>query len=282
MNNIAFSIFGFDIYWYGLIIMTGILVGIVISTKLSKKRGYSNEMILDFILLAVPLGVVGARLYYVVFSWSEFAGHPERIFTLQMQGLAIYGAVIGGLVAAWIMAKWRKMSFWDLLDCAAPSLILAQAMGRWGNFFNQELYGGVISSVSGQIGSQLALFPPAVNIHGEWHLALFLIESVWNLVVFGILLAYWHKKPNERGSVFWLYCGLYASVRAVLEGMRISEFSLMIFGVIRVSQVASVIIAIFAWIMFYRNNKRGGYTGPDVTDRYKIKPEPKDETAQEA
>ncbi|MFR4008542.1 MAG: prolipoprotein diacylglyceryl transferase family protein [Christensenellales bacterium] len=87
MNNIAFSIFGFDIYWYGLIIMTGILVGIVISTKLSKKRGYSNEMILDFILLAVPLGVVGARLYYVVFSWSEFAGHPERIFTFKCRAL---------------------------------------------------------------------------------------------------------------------------------------------------------------------------------------------------
>ena len=144
MDGVAFSIFGFDVYWYGLIIMMGILVGIVISTKLSKIRGYSSDMILDFILLAVPLGVI-ARLYYVVFSWDEFAGHLDRIFTLQMQGLAIYGAVIGGIIAALIMAKWRKMSFWDLLDCAAPSLILAQAMGRWGNFFNQELYGGVLN-----------------------------------------------------------------------------------------------------------------------------------------
>lgn len=271
MNGIAFSIFGFDVYWYGLIIMAGILVGIYISTKLSQKRGYSSEMILDFILLAVPLGVVGARLYYVAFSWDEFAGHLERIFTLQMQGLAIYGAVLGGILAAWIMAKWRKMSFWDLLDCAAPSLILAQAMGRWGNFFNQELYGGVLSSVSGQVSSQLALFPPAVNINGQWHLALFLIESIWNLMVFGVLLAYWKKRPQERGSVFWLYCGLYASARAILEGMRISEFSLMIFGTIRVSQVASVFIAIFAWIMFYKVRKKGGYQGPDVPERYKRK-----------
>ncbi|MFR7473801.1 MAG: prolipoprotein diacylglyceryl transferase [Christensenellales bacterium] len=281
MDGIAFSIFGFDVYWYGLIIMMGILVGIVISTKLSKIRGYSSDMILDFILLAVPLGVIGARLYYVVFYWDEFAGHLDRIFTLQMQGLAIYGAVIGGIIAALIMAKWRKMSFWDLLDCAAPSLILAQAMGRWGNFFNQELYGGVLTSVSGQVSSQLALFPPAVNINGEWHLALFLIESVWNLIVFGILMLYWKKRPLERGSVFWLYCGLYASARAILEGMRISEFSLMIFGTIRVSQVASVVIAVFAWIMFYRVRKRKGYGGPGVPERYQLKPEEK-EPAQEA
>lgn len=281
MSGIAFSIFGFDVYWYGLIIMTGILVGIYISTRLSQKRGYSSEMILDFILLAVPLGVVGARLYYVAFSWEEFAGHLERVFTLQMQGLAIYGAVLGGILAAWIMAKWRKMSFWDLLDCAAPSLILAQAMGRWGNFFNQELYGGVLTSVSGQVSSQLALFPPAVNVNGQWHLALFLIESIWNLIVFGVLLAYWKKRPRERGSVFWLYCGLYASARAILEGMRISEFSLMIFGTIRVSQVASVFIALFAWIMFYKVRKKGGYKGPDVPERYKRKTNTED-NAQEA
>ena len=155
------------------------------------------------------------------------------------------------------------------------------AMGRWGNFFNQELYGGVLTSVSGQVSSQLALFPPAVNINGEWHLALFLIESVWNLIVFGILMLYWKKRPLERGSVFWLYCGLYASARAILEGMRISEFSLMIFGTIRVSQVASVVIAVFAWIMFYRVRKRKGYGGPGVPERYQLKPEEK-EPAQEA
>ena len=129
MDGVAFSIFGFDVYWYGLIIMMGILVGIVISTKFSKIRGYSSDMILDFILLAVPLGVIGARLYYVVFSWDEFAGHLDRIFTLQMQGLAIYGAVIGGIIAALIMAKWRKMSLCGaLLDFGAGN-------GKMGEFF---------------------------------------------------------------------------------------------------------------------------------------------------
>ena len=219
-------------------------------------------MILDFILLAVPLGVIGARLYYVVFSWDEFAGHLDRIFTLQMQGLAIYGAVIGGIIAALIMAKWRKMSFWDLLDCAAPSLILAQAMGRWGNFFNQELYGGVLTSVSGQVSSQLALFPPAVNINGEWHLALFLIESVWNLIVFGILMLYWKK------AALGAWIGILAVLWAVCLSTRYSR-GYAYFGILADDFWHHPRFAgcqrrhcSFALIMFYRVHKRKDMEDP--------------------
>lgn len=270
MNSVAFSIFGFDVYWYGLIIMCGMIVGAYIAVRLSKKRGYNSEMIMDFLLLAVPLGVVGARLYYVAFEWQEFAHNLGNIFTLRMTGLAIYGAVIGGIIAALILVKWRKMSFWDIADCAVPALILAQAMGRWGNYFNQELYGAVVDNVSGQIFSDLALFPPAVKIGSEWHVALFLIESVWNLITFFVLLYIWKKKPHMRGVAFWTYCTMYCSARAILEGMRLPEYSLMVFGTIRVSQAVSAVMAVISIAMLVYVYRKGGYKGPEVPERYRI------------
>lgn len=272
MNNVAFWIFGMPIYWYGLIIMCGMVIGMFLSTRLARKRGYNSEMILDFLLLAVPLGIIGARLYYVVFSWDEFANNLGAIFSLRMVGLAIYGAVIGGIIAAIILAKWRKMSVWDIVDCAAPSLLLAQGLGRWGNFFNQELYGAALTQVSGQVSEHLALFPPAVNVDGQWYVGLFLIESIWNICGALVILYLWKKKPQMRGGAFWLYMTLYCSARAILEGMRQPEYSLMIFGTIRVSQAVSAVMAVVAICMFIYVWRKGGYKGPAVPERYRYKP----------
>ncbi|NLC51952.1 MAG: prolipoprotein diacylglyceryl transferase, partial [Firmicutes bacterium] len=204
MNNVAFSIFGVAIYWYGLLIMAGLILGIIISVNLAKTRGYNSDFILDFVILAVPLGIIGARLFYVAFSFEEFAGRLDTIFSLRMSGLSIFGAVIGGIVAALIFARWKKISIWDLFDCAAPSLILAQALGRWGNFFNGEVYGGIVNNPGMKISEYLALYPPAVFIKadGNWHLALFLIESVWNLITFAVLMTVFHKQKKGRGTVF--------------------------------------------------------------------------------
>lgn len=270
MNNIAFSLFGIDIYWYGLIIMIGMILGVWIAIKLSRMRGYNSDMILDFVILAIPLAIIGARLYYVAFSWEEFAGHLDRIFTLRMSGLAIYGGVIGGVLAAFIRAKWCKMSIWDILDCCVPPLILAQAMGRWGNFFNQELYGAALESVSGQVSSHLALFPPAVYIDAtqQWHLGLFLIESLWNLLSFFILLYAFKKKPNHKGRVFWLYILLYCSARAYLEGLRLEQYSLY-WGPFRVSQLVSAAMAVVALVMLILQRKKG-YKDMPVPEKYRI------------
>ena len=127
--------------------MSGVLLGFWISTRLTRRRGYNSNLIMDVLLLGIPLGIIGARLYFVAFSWDMFKNNLDQIFTLQMEGLAIYGAVIGGLLAVFILSKWKKISFWDVTDAAVPSLILAQALGRWGNFFNQEVYGAALTSV---------------------------------------------------------------------------------------------------------------------------------------
>ncbi|MBQ9989112.1 MAG: prolipoprotein diacylglyceryl transferase, partial [Clostridia bacterium] len=270
-KSIAFTVFGFDVYWYSLLIMAGVLIGMFISTKLTRRRGYNGEMIMDGLLWGIPLGIIGARLYYVVFNWSEFANDLGSVFTLRMTGLGIYGAVIGALIAAYIICKRKKVSFYDIADAIMPSMILAQALGRWGNYFNNELYGAVVESVSGQVLGDLALFPPAVFVNGEWHVALFLLESMWNLFVFAMLMLLWKKKPFLRGGATWLYVLLYCPMRAVLEGMRLPEYSLMIFnGTVRVSQVGSALLAIVGLIMIIRILKKGETEQVDVPACYQL------------
>ncbi len=285
MRNIAFTLFGVPVYWYGIMILLGVLMATYVATRLSRQIGYSGEMVMDLLLVALPLGIVGARLYDVAFEWSYFHNHLDEIFSLRMTGLAIYGAVIGGLIAVTILCKWRKMSFWALVDCAVPGLVLAQAIGRWGNYFNQELYGTVISHVSGQILPDLALFPPAVLVDGQWHLALFLIESLWNLFVFAILMLLWKRKPQMRGAAFWSYITLYGVARALLEGLRLPSFSLMTWGgAFRVSQLVSIAMAVVGAIMLYRVWRRGGYPHKEVPEVYRLHKEteqadrPTDET----
>ena len=271
-RNIAFTIFSVPIYWYGVMILSGVLLATFIASRLSRRIGYKSDMVLDYLLLALPLGIVGARLYDVAFEWDYFRYHLDEIFSPRMQGLAIYGAVIGGLVAMWILCKWRKMSFWDLADSAVPGLALAQAIGRWGNYFNQELYGNVLAQTPGlQVLPDLALAPPAVLVNDQWYVALFLIESLWNLFVFAMLMLLWKKKPNLRGGAFWSYVTLYGVARAVLEGMRLPHYSLMLWGSsLRVSQLVSIAMAIFGAVMLYRVWRKGGYARREVPEGYRL------------
>jgi len=272
-SNIAFSIFGLDIYWYSLMIMTGVVLGFFISTKLTRKRGYNSELVMDVLLLGIPLGIIGARLYFVAFSWDMFKNNLDQIFTLQMEGLAIYGGVIGGVLAVLILSKWKKFSFWDVTDAAVPSLILAQAIGRWGNFFNQEIYGAAITGgIGGQVGSHLALFPPAVFIDAtqSWHVALFFYESMLNFIIFGILLTFYLKKPGYRGCTTWLYFALYCFIRAILEGMRLPEYILFFLG-IPVSQLVSGVMCVIAFGFFIHAYRKGGYDAKEIPESYSLK-----------
>ncbi len=278
MRNIAFTIFGMPIYWYGVMILIGVLMATFVATRLSRRIGYSSEMVMDLLLIGLPLGVIGARLYDVAFEWSYFQYHLDEIFTLRMSGLAIYGAVIGGLIAALILCKWRKVSFWDIVDPVMPGLVLAQAIGRWGNYFNQELYGAALAGVKAQVLPDLALLPPAVLVDGQWHLGLFLIESMWSLLVFALLMLLWKKKPQLRGGAFWAYLTLYGAARAVLEGMRLPDFSLMLWGSsLRVSQLVSIAMAVVGAIMFIRVWKKGGYAHKEIPPIYSL-----DKQAKEA
>jgi phosphatidylglycerol:prolipoprotein diacylglycerol transferase len=180
MNPIAFRIFGQPIYWYGILISIGVLLGIVLALRNAKYFDIDQDSIIDMALLAIPLAIVGARLYYVIFEWEQYRDNIWSIFNIRKGGLAIFGGVIGGALGVIIYSRRKKLSFWDLADICAPSLILGQAIGRWGNYINQEAYGFAVNNPEWQ------WFPAAVYIDAtqQWHLATFFYESFWNFIVF--------------------------------------------------------------------------------------------------
>jgi len=248
VDPIAFYIFGKPVYWYGIIIASGVLLGIYLAMRYANRLGYDQDMIIDFCLLAIPLAIIGARLYYVVFSWEYYSKNPGDIIKIWEGGLAIYGAVIGGIISAIIFARWRKIDFWELCDIAAPSLILGQALGRWGNFFNQEAYGYAVNNPAWQ------WFPAAVYIeaNAQWHMATFFYESMWNFIVFFFLLFY-RKRRKRKGEVFLLYLILYSIGRVVIEGLRTDSLYL---GPFRVSQLLSGILILVGIALFIMRRKK--------------------------
>ena len=241
MNRLAvtnlFGIQGLNIAWYGVIIACGLLLGIWLASYRAKKRGWSSDLVLDFILLAVPLAIIGARAYYVAFEWEYFAANPAKIIAINEGGLAIYGGVIGGFLAAFIFSKAAKFPFLKLIDLVIPSLILGQAMGRWGNFINQEAFGALVTNPN------LQFFPLAVYIQslGEWHQATFFYESFCNsiLLVITLLLG---RKGVKDGTLLATYFIGYGTIRAIIEGLRTD--SLYLFGNIRVSQLLSALLVL--------------------------------------
>jgi len=231
-TRVAFYIGEKPIYWYGVIIAIALVIGVALAVREAKRKGFRSEMVLDYMLLAIPIGIVCARLYYVIFEWKNYANNLLKIFAVWEGGLAIYGAVIGGIIAALVFKQWRRVSVGDMMDIAAPSLILAQAIGRWGNYVNQEAHGGII------LNPALQWFPMGVQIDGAWYQATFFYESFWNVVVFIILMAI-RRKIKARGGVFALYVALYGFGRFWIESLRTDSLML---GDIRVSQALSAIL----------------------------------------
>lgn len=200
MNPIAFTIFGIEVAWYGILISMGILFGIGIATYRAKKEGLYNDVIIDLSLIAVPVAIVGARAYYVIFSWDYYAKHPEQILNIRQGGLAIHGAIIGGVLVGYLFSRYKKIKFWTLADICAPSIILGQAIGRWGNYANQEAHGGPTN------------LPWAIEVNGVRVHPTFLYESIWNFIVF-CFLSYYSGKKKYNGEIFILYIILYSVAR---------------------------------------------------------------------
>lgn len=244
-----FGIEGLDIAWYGIIIAAGIVLGVLVAVYLAKKRGYTSELIMDMMIFALPLSIIGARLYYVAFDWQAFAGDPTKIFAIWEGGLAIYGAVIGAVLGAFILCKWRKFPFLRLLDFGGPGLILGQAIGRWGNFINQEAFGAQV------IDPAMQFFPYAVHVdeiylqgqwyYNSWFQATFFYESMWDLGLF-IFLMWFFNKSKHDGTVFAWYMIGYGVGRLWIEGVRINTLTMA--GGIPVSQFVSVILIILGAI----------------------------------
>ncbi|KZL93908.1 prolipoprotein diacylglyceryl transferase [Clostridium magnum] len=250
MNPIAFSINGFEIRWYGIIIAMGVIAALFLASLNCKVKNYNFDKLLDTFLVAFPFAVIGARAYYVVFEFNDYRDNLIDIFNIRQGGLAIHGGVLFGLVAAYIYTRYKKLDFLEMADIAAPSLIIGQAIGRWGNFFNSEAHGGPVSS---EFIQRFPLFiQKGMYIEGAYYHPTFLYESIWNICVC-IILVYILHKTHKKGTVIFLYIGLYSMGRFFIEGLRTDSLML---GSIRVAQLVSlsgVLLSIGFFIFSYRN-----------------------------
>ncbi|MGK0552459.1 prolipoprotein diacylglyceryl transferase [Enterococcus faecalis] len=255
VNPVAFRLLGIPVYYYALIIVSGIILAVWLSSREAVRVGLKEDDVVDFMLWGLPAAIIGARLYYVIFQWQDYVNDPIEIILTRHGGLAIYGGLIGGGLALFFFTRHRFISTWTFLDIAAPSVILAQAIGRWGNFMNHEAYG---PATSRQFLEQLHLpnfIIENMNIDGVYHQPTFLYESLWNVLGFIVLLLLRRQKNFlKEGEVFLNYIIWYAFGRFFIEGMRTD--SLYAFGSIRVSQLLSLII-FFAAIaaIFIRRRK---------------------------
>ncbi|WP_026694482.1 prolipoprotein diacylglyceryl transferase [Peribacillus kribbensis] len=250
ISKVAFHLGPIAVHWYGIIIGTGLLLGLLIAMRESEKRGLSKDTFLDMILFAVPVAIICARIYYVLFEWGYYSKHPNEIIQVWQGGIAIHGALIGSILTAYIFTKVKGISFWKICDIAAPSLILGQAIGRWGNFINQEAHG---REVGRSFLESLHLPDFIVNqmyINGAYYHPTFLYESLWDFVGFIILLSL--RRANlRRGELFLTYVIWYSIGRYFIEGMRTD--SLMLTHSLRMAQVLSLSLIVIALaIILYR------------------------------
>lgn len=237
----------FGISWYAILIVSAIVIGLIYCTHESRRLRLPHDTIIDFALYAIPLGIICARIYYVIFRFNMYSEDLWSVFNLREGGLAIYGGVIGGILAARIAARKHNVSLMTILDVVAPALVLGQAIGRWGNYINMEAYGLRISE------PYLQFFPFAVEIPvGDvwyWHMATFFYEFCWNLIVFAFLL-YICRHMRRTGDVFCWYLLLYCSGRTVIEGLRYDSLT-FISEFVRISQVLSAFAALGIVIYFF-------------------------------
>lgn len=253
------SIFGFSIAFYGMIIGCGMLLGLFVATKEYVRSGYKADDIQDFALWVIVLGIIGARIYYVIFEWDYYSKHLLEIPNIRQGGLAIYGGVLMALFTCIVYTKKKKLDFFPMADAGVLGLILGQAIGRWGNFFNAEAFGGYTDSLLAMRIKESIVNPAMINENVRSHILLlddisyiqvhptFLYESVWNLCVFFFLL-WFSKRKKFKGQVFLLYLGLYGFGRFFIEGLRAD--SLMLFGTgIAVSQALSLVLVLASVIL---------------------------------
>lgn len=186
IDPVAFNVFGQPIYWYGIIIATAFLIAVLLGLGACRKFGFEPDNIIDLVLFSAPVAIVGARLYYVIFKWSNFKNNLIEILDFRSGGLALYGGIIGGLLTAFAYAKFKKLNIKKLFDFGSPYLILAQGIGRWGNFINAEAHGGITSLPWGM----------KINGSGPFH-PTFLYEFLWDMVVFVLLLWYRRRKKVD-------------------------------------------------------------------------------------
>lgn len=252
INREAFSIGPISVYFYGLFITLATVLAFALALRHSKKYGFEEDEILDNFLVLIPTMLIGARLYYVIFAWDEFADAPMRIFNVRDGGLAFYGGVIGAMIGLLVLNRIKRRSFFELADFLAPYIPLGQGIGRWGNFFNQEAFGHNTTMPWGMISNgttdyltraQIPGVDPNLPVHPT-----FFYEFLGNFLIAALLFSYRRKHP-ERGAVFAAYIGLYGLLRFFVEGLRTDSLYVLGTG-LRASQILSLLMVLAAVVYF--------------------------------
>lgn len=265
LNNVGkyITVFGYDVAYYGIIIGIGIMVGIIITEREAKKTNQRVEDYTDFALYAIAFSIIGARIYYVAFSWDMYKGDILKIINIRQGGLAIYGGIIGAVITLSVFSRKRHLNFWKMADTACIGLVTGQIIGRWGNFFNREAFGGFtngllamripISDVrSGDITQEIMLQVTNGINYIQVH-PTFLYESLWNCGVL-LLIMFYKKYKKFNGEVFLVYIAGYGLGRSWIEALRTDQL-LIAKTTIPVSQLLSL-IAVLASIFFIISKRR--------------------------
>lgn len=255
VNRVAFELFGLPIYWYALIIISGVILAMTFSSREAERVGLKKDDVTDFMLIGLPVAFIGARLYYVLFDIQPYLQDPIQVFNIRSGGLAIYGGLIaGGLWLAYFCYR-NVISLWTFLDIAAPSVMIAQSIGRWGNFMNHEAYGAQTTQAFLASIHIPRFIQENMLIEGAYRQPTFLYESSWTFIGFWLLLILRQRTGLlKQGEVALSYVIWYAFGRMFIEGMRTD--SLYLIGDIRVSQVLSFILLVSATGLFIWRRKK--------------------------
>lgn len=237
IDRVAFSIGIRDIYWYGIIIATGLILGVLFCSAEGKRVGLPKDTVIDLALIGTPCAIIGARAYFVLFNWPDYKDNLAGIFKIHEGGIAIYGAIIVAVIVGIIYCRVKKINFWQIADVAAFGFLIGQAIGRWGNFVNIEAY-GIETTLPWRMEIYASELGRVASVHPT-----FLYESLWNTVAFFALLFY-RKRKKFEGEIFLLYVAWYGIGRAWIEQLRVD--SLPYSGSFKISQIVAIVTAIVA------------------------------------
>lgn len=264
VNRVAFSIGSFNIYWYGILIATGLLLAVLYAYFNAHRYDVDASKLMDCVIVGIITAIIGARAYYVAFRWDYFSAHPAEIIDIRDGGIAVYGSIIGALIGGLIVAKIRHMKFLPILDVTMTGFLIGQAIGRWGNFFNQEAFGTETDNIFRMVSEATG----GKGVH-----PCFLYESVWCALGFFVLFIVNRKFQRYHGQIFYLYLVWYGFERMIVEGLRTDSLYLpfQILGYdIRVSQLVSAVIMLAGIILLFINrHKNDGMQGRTFKRSYK-------------
>ena len=239
MNSVAFEIFSFKIHWYSIFIAIGAIIGLLVAIHEAKKHNIPKNFIIDAVVYGLPLGIIGARLYYVLFNLDYYAANPIDIFKIYEGGLAIHGGIIVGIVFAYFYSKRKGYNPFRVIDIVSVSFIIGQIFGRWGNFFNREAHGSEVTlSLLQKLRLQNFIIE-GMYINGAYYHPTFLYESLWNIIGLIILLIYRRNKNVKLGEITLLYLMWYSFGRFFIEYLRTDSLML---GNIKVAMLLSLVL----------------------------------------